>query len=91
MNHPFHLYFRACHSIIFFFQGGFLAPDDPCQHLTGVGISSGVFVFILLVEIVVLEGDLAQTNTFSPLNDRVLDLVEFFLRERGGRTHLFSA
>ena len=41
--------------------------------------------------IVVLEGDLAQTNTFSPLNDRVLDLVEFFLRERGGRTHLFSA
>ena len=48
-------------------------------------------VFILLVEIVVLEGDLAQTNTFSPLNDRVLDLVEFFLRERGGRTHLFSA
>ena len=60
-------------------HGQALVPDDIPQCPVVVGFVSEFFRLVLLIEALLLEGDLTQPQTLRFLNDRILDLPELLL------------
>ena len=60
-------------------QGNVLVPNDSPQFPAGIGLTTRRFWFVVLSQVIILEGDITKTDVLRLLDDSVFDLPELFL------------
>ena len=73
-----HLFQLLCRPVTIV-QGNVLVPNDSPQFPAGIGLTTRRFWFVVLSQVIILEGDITKTDVLRLLDDSVFDLPELFL------------